>query len=182
VNYKHYRELKREEDRRDYHRAYWHKRKERELNNSTETQQTQPKQKQKQKQETQCVVSGGLFSEFWSVWPKSSRKGRKAECEKLWKAKSFEAEASAIITHVKAMSKSEDWTKDGGQYIPAPIVYLRGRRWDGAEVSAVAAQIQGAGQVESTKALLAKMDEQAKAATPMPEHLRELLQRNKRAA
>lgn len=27
VNYKHYRELKREEDRRQYHREYWHKRK-----------------------------------------------------------------------------------------------------------------------------------------------------------
>jgi hypothetical protein len=39
VNYKHYRDLKREEDRKEYHRQYWHKRK---LNNSTKTQQTQP--------------------------------------------------------------------------------------------------------------------------------------------
>lgn len=39
VNYKHYRDLKREEDRKAYHRQYWHKRK---LNNSTKTQQTQP--------------------------------------------------------------------------------------------------------------------------------------------
>src|ERR1700739_4773004 len=39
VNYKHYRELKREEDRKAYHRQYWHKRK---LNTSTNTQQTQP--------------------------------------------------------------------------------------------------------------------------------------------
>lgn len=29
VNYKHYRDLKREQDRRDYHKEYWHKRKER---------------------------------------------------------------------------------------------------------------------------------------------------------
>jgi hypothetical protein len=41
VNYKHYRALKREEDRREYHRDYWHKRK---LNNSTDTQHTQPNQ------------------------------------------------------------------------------------------------------------------------------------------
>jgi len=33
VNYKHYRDMKREEERREYHRAYWHKRKEK-LNNS----------------------------------------------------------------------------------------------------------------------------------------------------
>jgi hypothetical protein len=39
VNYKHYRQLKREEDRREYHREYWHKRK-----STQQTQQTQPNQ------------------------------------------------------------------------------------------------------------------------------------------
>lgn len=43
VNYKHYRDLKREEDRRAYHREYWHKRKDK-LNDSTKTQQPQPNQ------------------------------------------------------------------------------------------------------------------------------------------
>lgn len=43
VNYKHYRDLKREEDRRAYHREYWHKRKEK-INKQTPTQQTQPNQ------------------------------------------------------------------------------------------------------------------------------------------
>lgn len=38
VNYTHYRELKREEDRRQYHRDYWHKRK---LKDEAATQQTQ---------------------------------------------------------------------------------------------------------------------------------------------
>ncbi len=44
VNYKHYRDLKREEDRRAYHREYWHKRKAKESTFSTETQHTQPNQ------------------------------------------------------------------------------------------------------------------------------------------
>lgn len=44
VNYKHYRDLKREEDRRAYHREYWHKRKAKESTDSTETQHTQPSQ------------------------------------------------------------------------------------------------------------------------------------------
>lgn len=43
VNYKHYRDMKREEDRREYHREYWHKRKLK-LNDSTETQHAQPSQ------------------------------------------------------------------------------------------------------------------------------------------
>ena len=41
VNYLHYRQLKREDDRRAYHKEYWHKRK---LKDSTQTQHTQPNQ------------------------------------------------------------------------------------------------------------------------------------------
>ena len=41
VNYVKYRQIKREEDRREYHREYWHKRK---LKDSTATQQPQPNQ------------------------------------------------------------------------------------------------------------------------------------------
>jgi hypothetical protein len=41
VNYVMYRQIKREEDRREYHREYWHKRK---LKDSTKTQQAQPNQ------------------------------------------------------------------------------------------------------------------------------------------
>ena len=41
VNYVKYRQIKREEDRREYHREYWHKRK---LKASTATQQAQPNQ------------------------------------------------------------------------------------------------------------------------------------------
>lgn len=47
VNYKHYRDMKREEDRRQYHREYWHKRKARaaastELNSPQPPQPNQP--------------------------------------------------------------------------------------------------------------------------------------------
>lgn len=44
VNYKHYRDMKREEDRREYHRAYWHKRSSKGSTDSTSTQHTQPNQ------------------------------------------------------------------------------------------------------------------------------------------
>jgi hypothetical protein len=57
VNYKHYRDLKREEDRRAYHREYWHKRKGQNSTgsiDSTETQHTQPNQP---RQETETVES-----------------------------------------------------------------------------------------------------------------------------
>lgn len=44
VNYKHYRQLRREEDRRSYHREYWHERKAKtqQLNTTQHTQPNQP--------------------------------------------------------------------------------------------------------------------------------------------
>ena len=74
------------------------------------------------------------FVEFWDAWPRSDRKGGKAECVKVWEEKALEIEAPAIVAHVCAMAKTEGWTKQGGEFVPAPAVYLRGRRWDGAEM------------------------------------------------
>lgn len=73
------------------------------------------------------------FVEFWSAWPKSTRKGGKAECEKLWRSQKLESIKTQILTHVRTMASSQDWTKDNGAFIPAPIVYLRQKRWDGAD-------------------------------------------------
>lgn len=76
----------------------------------------------------------GGFDRFWQAWPKSKRKGGKPVCLTIWKSKNLDDQADAIIAHVKAMCASEDWRKQGGEYIPAPATYLRGMRWDGAEV------------------------------------------------
>lgn len=76
------------------------------------------------------------FLDFWASWPKSERKGGKGECVEVWEKSRLEAEAAEIVNHVKAMSATEAWRKQAGQFIPAPVVYLRGRRWEGAEFSA----------------------------------------------
>jgi len=74
------------------------------------------------------------FAEFWGYWPKNRRKGGRGVCEQHWRKQRLEAQAEAILAHVKAMARSEDWTKENGQYVPAPIVYLRAKKWDGAEL------------------------------------------------
>jgi hypothetical protein len=76
------------------------------------------------------------FETYWSEWPSGGRKGGKAECLKVWRKEKLEAQASAIVSHVQALKTSREWLKDGGEFIPAPVVYLRGKRWDGAEVGA----------------------------------------------
>lgn len=73
------------------------------------------------------------FEAFWEIWPKSSRKGGKASCLKVWIKRKLEPMAKTIAEHVKAMAGSPDWLKNGGEFIPAPLVYLNQARWDGAE-------------------------------------------------
>jgi hypothetical protein len=73
------------------------------------------------------------FVRFWSVWPKHPRKEARGECVKAWDKAGAEAMADAIIAHVERKKVSHAWTKEGGEYIPAPLVYLNKRRWEGAE-------------------------------------------------
>lgn len=69
------------------------------------------------------------FERFWSAWPVSSRKVNKKACLTRWISEKLEANADAIVQHVEASKESRDWTREGGQYIPAPLVYLRQERF-----------------------------------------------------
>lgn len=79
---------------------------------------------------------GGRFAEFWEAWPASKRKGGKAVCLTLWERGNLDPQADAILAHVRAMRGTTDWTKQAGEFVPAPEVYLRGKRWDGADAGA----------------------------------------------
>jgi hypothetical protein len=79
----------------------------------------------------------GGFEAFWSAWPKSERKQAKGKCLQVWLKREFEKNADAICSHVRAMTVSEGWKKDGGQFVPAPLVYLNQARWEGAEVVSI---------------------------------------------
>jgi uncharacterized protein YdaU (DUF1376 family) len=85
------------------------------------------------------------FAEFWALWPKSRRKGSKGKCEELWGKAKLDTQAETILAHVKAMAATPDWLKENGAYIPAPEVYLRGERWDGADIGDQAESIFAGG-------------------------------------
>jgi hypothetical protein len=74
------------------------------------------------------------FTEFWEAWPSSDRKEAKGKCLEVWKKQKFETVAEQVIQHVTSLKTSLKWTKNGGEFIPAPLVYLNQRRWEGAEV------------------------------------------------
>lgn len=73
------------------------------------------------------------FAQFWKVWPKTKRKQGKVKCLSIWKRKGFESQADAIVFHVMAMAKTDDWRRG---FDPMPETYLNGQRWDGAELDA----------------------------------------------
>jgi hypothetical protein len=69
------------------------------------------------------------FAGFWALWPKHPRKGDKAACKAKWRDKGCEAQTDAILASVAAWKLSREWCKQGGEYIPAPLVWLNGERW-----------------------------------------------------
>lgn len=82
-------------------------------------------------EETPTPLPG--FDSFWTAWPAHPRKADRKECLKVWKAGKLEKDSEKILQAVTRFKASEDWKKDQGQYIPAPIVWLRQSRWEGAE-------------------------------------------------
>lgn len=66
------------------------------------------------------------FDEFWAAYPK---KTDKKKAQTAWK-KIKPAEIDKIITDVIQRSRSNDWTKENGKYIPHPTTYINGERWN----------------------------------------------------
>lgn len=79
------------------------------------------------------------FNLFWDAWPGNiaggyARKGGKAECLKLWRKMGLETSTEEILRHIAYLKTTRQWRDTFGDYIPAPAVHLRQRRWDGADI------------------------------------------------
>lgn len=68
------------------------------------------------------------FERFWKAYP---RKVNKVGARKAFdKIRPDEALLERIIAAIGKQIESEQWTKDGGQYIPHPQTWLNGHRWE----------------------------------------------------
>ena len=68
------------------------------------------------------------FSQFWKAYPKKRSKG---QAEKAWqRLKPDERLQGEILGAVQRATKSEDWTRDGGRYIPHPATWLNATGWE----------------------------------------------------
>lgn len=78
-----------------------------------------------------------LFDRFWQAYPK---KRGKQDARRAWAKLNPSMELcrtmSAALTQQK---QSDDWTREGGRFVPYPATWLNGRRWEdeieGTEVS-----------------------------------------------
>ena len=84
------------------------------------------------------------FENFWTTWPANDRKQAKGKCLQAWKRANAEPLAELVLAHLATL-KASAWLKDGGQFVPSPLVYLNQRRWEGAATDeAPARQWEGA--------------------------------------
>lgn len=114
------------------------------------------------------------FEAFWAAWPKSIRKGGKSVCLARWKKGLYDGCADQIIKHVEWMKTTDQWRKDNGAFIPAPLVYLNQQRWDGAEIPETF--VANKQEVKQIDPALQKIAQDRAKAAPMPDHIRERLQ------
>ena len=90
---------------------------------------------EKRREEITPIAPTGGFLRFWAAWPKGIRKQAQGACWELWRKRDYDLQAEAILAHVDALKKSDDWRKEDGAFVPAPKVYLNQRRWEGADLT-----------------------------------------------
>lgn len=73
---------------------------------------------------------GELFDRFWNAYPKKKAKGQALTAFK--KLRPDGGTVDKMLAALEWQVKTEEWRKDGGQYIPYPATWLNGRRWEDA--------------------------------------------------
>lgn len=70
----------------------------------------------------------GDFETFWKTYPKKKSKGAAI---KAWnRIKPTPLLARTILKSIEIAKTSEDWTKNGGQFVPHPATWLNAMGWE----------------------------------------------------
>lgn len=108
--------------------------------NKTQSQKESQKEIQKPHKNGQCRWRD-CAQEFWTFFPSNPRKVGKGSVEKWFKTHQPSPELmKTILDQVLAMSKTDQWKKHGGQFIPAPMTWLHQERWNDEVPTAVSVQ------------------------------------------
>lgn len=96
--------------------------------NRTHAKHAKDKDKDKDNNTPHTPQGDDTFAEFWSAYP---RKDSKAKAKASWDKLNPDKElVSRIMAALEQHKRSDQWTRDGGQYIPYPATWLNQRRWE----------------------------------------------------
>ncbi|MEG1011016.1 MAG: hypothetical protein RSD27_09650 [Ruthenibacterium sp.] len=70
----------------------------------------------------------GAFDTFWSQYPNKTAKVKAAAA--FEKIRPDDALLETILKALAVQKRTEQWTRDGGKYIPHPATWLNGHRWE----------------------------------------------------
>lgn len=65
------------------------------------------------------------FNRFWEAYPRKA--GKEAARKAFGKVK---VDVGTLLSALEAQKQSDQWTKDGGQFIPYPATWLNQGRWE----------------------------------------------------
>lgn len=82
----------------------------------------------KKPKNSSVIVYSETFELFWSEYPKCKRKGARADAFKTFKK--FEKNGEVIVKLLKAFKLDDQWTKNDGEFIPAPSSWLNKKHWE----------------------------------------------------
>lgn len=77
---------------------------------------------------TSKVTQSDQFDQFWAIYPK--KVGKKAALNIWTRLKPDKDLLEQILRAVEKQKKLDQWTKDGGQFIPNPATWLNQCRWE----------------------------------------------------
>ena len=75
------------------------------------------------------------FDRFWSAYPR--KQAKPAAAKAFARLRADDALLTRMLDAVAQQATTEQWQRDGGQFIPLPASWLNGHRWEDAPLSAV---------------------------------------------
>jgi hypothetical protein len=87
---------------------------------------------------TRAAALSDAFATFWAAYPPTGRRrSSQSKCLTLWRRLRLDAPgaADAVLADLRARTAGADWTKSGGQYVPAAHRYLRDKMFADAILS-----------------------------------------------
>lgn len=104
------------------------------------------------------------FAAWWAKYP-PRRKAARAQCLAKWAAAGLEARAPEILAGLDRWIASDDWDREMGRYVCAPIVWLNQARWEAHPLPAQGRRAADPARDEAEKAgkaLLARLPREAR--------------------